>query len=233
VELTSQPVPIIRRLHLPACVFLIAFGVAKLAELADWSRLHGDAVRLAGAGSVTTGLLIAGKAAELLFTLTAVLALVRRRRIWLLAALAGWALDLAVLSVIAAVSGDHGRLLEHGLSFIAIAGLLVVTYAGAGRPPREALSTAQLLLSRLHRTTDPAPKRTSAPEAPEAPEAPKAPKAPAALPAPSAPAAPVQADVTRQDLPARPAITRQDIALPGHDVTRQDLPVRKPTKDDA
>jgi hypothetical protein len=143
VELTSQPVPIVRRLHLPACVFLIAFGVAKLAELADWSRIHGDAVRLAGAGPVTTGLLIAGKAAELLFTLTAVLALVRHRRIWLFAALAGWTVDLAVLSVIAAVSGDLGRLLEHGLSFIAIAGLLVVTYATADRPPREALSTAE------------------------------------------------------------------------------------------
>jgi hypothetical protein len=217
VELTSQPVPITRRLHLPACVFLIAFGVAKLAELADWSRLHGDAVRLAGAGSVTTGLLIAGKAAELLFTLTAVLALVRGRRVWLLAALAGWTLDLAVLSVIAAVAGDLGRLLEHGLSLIAIAGLLVVTYATAGRPPREALSTAHLLLSRLHRTGAPAPK--PAPRTPDKPTAPTAPDP--------------KADVTRQDLPVRPAITRQDIPLPGHDVTRRDLPVRRPPKDDA
>jgi hypothetical protein len=223
VELTSQSVPGTRRLHLPACVFLIAFGVAKLAELADWSRLHGDAVRLAGAGTVTTGLLVAGKAAELLFTLTAVLALVRRRRVWLLAALAGWTIDLAVLSVMAAVAGDLGRLLEHGLSFLAIAGLLVVTYATAGRPPREALSTAHLLLSRLHRTGNPAPRTPATPK-PPAPK-PTAPPTPTPDPGPG---------VTRQDLPvSRPAITRQDLSLPGHDVTRQDLPVRRPPKDDA
>jgi hypothetical protein len=121
----------------PVCVFLIVFGVARLAELADWSHLHDDVARMLGAGSATaTALLVAGKAAELLFTALAVLALTRRRSVWLLVALAGWNADLALLSAVAAIYGDLGRLLEHGLSFIAFAGLLAVTYAFRGRPGR-------------------------------------------------------------------------------------------------
>ena len=58
-----------RRLHSPACAFVILYGVAKLAELANWSRLHRDVVAMLDLGSGTvTGLLAAGKGAELVLT---------------------------------------------------------------------------------------------------------------------------------------------------------------------
>lgn len=118
-----------RRLHVPACAFVIVFGAAKLAELLDWSRLHREVVAMLGLGSGTvTALLLAGKGAELLLTGLAVLALVRRDRRWLLAALAGWTADLALLAIVATVRGDLGRVLEHGLTFLAFAGLLAAAY---------------------------------------------------------------------------------------------------------
>lgn len=120
-------------------VFLIVFGVARFAELAGWSRLHGDVVRMVGLGSGTvTALLLIGKGVELLLTALTVLALVRRRDVWLLAALAGWTADLALLTAVAAVCDAPGRLLEHGLFFLAFAGLSVLTYVNVrrvGAPP--------------------------------------------------------------------------------------------------
>jgi hypothetical protein len=113
--------------------FVILYGVAKLAELVDWSRLHDDAVAMLGLGSgVVTGLLAAGKGAELLLTLLAVLALTRHRDALLLAVVAGWTADLALLTIVAVVGGDLGRSLEHGISCAAFAGLLVVTYRFGG-----------------------------------------------------------------------------------------------------
>ena len=46
----------------------------------------------------------------------------------LLAALAGWTADLALLAIVATVRGDLGRVLEHGLTFLAFAGLLAAAY---------------------------------------------------------------------------------------------------------
>lgn len=121
------------RLRSPASAFVILYGVARLAELIDWSRLHDDAVAMLGLGSgAVTGLLIAGKAAELLLTLLAVLALTRHSDALLLAAVAGWTADLALLTIVAVVGGDLGRSLEHGISCAAFAGLLVGVSAGGG-----------------------------------------------------------------------------------------------------
>jgi hypothetical protein len=133
------------RLRSPASAFVILFGVAKLAELIDWSRLNDDAVAMLGLNSgVVSGLLIAGKGAELLLTLLAVLALTRHSDALLLAAVAGWTADLALLTVVAVVAGDLGRSLEHGISCAAFAGLLVVTYRvrAGGAPVREPGPTA-------------------------------------------------------------------------------------------
>jgi hypothetical protein len=175
-----------RRAHVPACAFLIVFGVAKLAELLDWSRLHGDVVAMLGLGSgVVTGLLLAGKGAELLLTGLAVLALVRRDRTRLLAALAGWTADLALLAIVATVGGDLGRVLEHGLTFLAFAALLAVTYV-LGRAPRERpQGTGQSLpVSEADVTRQDLPARS--------------------------------ADTTRLDLPVRrPDVTRQDMPVQG------------------
>jgi hypothetical protein len=191
-----------RRLHVPVCVFLIVFGVAKLAELLDWSRLHGDVVSMLGFGSgAVTGLLIAGKSVELLLTAVAALALARRNGTWLLAAVAGWTADLLVLTIVAVVYGDLGRMLEHGLSFLAFAALATATYVFGGvRPRRSPVAQA------THQDLPvPVPEAEVVPEAKVVPEA----------------------DVTRQDLPVRGAdTTRMDLPVRRPDVTRQDMPVQ-------
>jgi hypothetical protein len=188
------------RLRTPACAFLILYGVAKLAELLDWSRLHHDVAAMLGAGSGTvTGLLLAGKGAELAFTALAVAALARSDDTLLAAAVAGWTADLAVLTVVAAVCGDLGRLLEHGLVFLVLAALLAVLYrSGAVRLPRRAGGPGpdQAASPPPHTTRQDLPTGTT--------------------------------DPTRQDLPVRrPDVTRQDLPVRRPDVTRQDLPVRR------
>jgi hypothetical protein len=190
------------RLHTPVCVFLIVYGVAKLAELADWSRLHHDLAAMLGRGSGTvTGLLLAGKGAELVLTALAVLALTRRGAKPLFAALIGWSADLAVLTIVAGTHGDRGRLLEHGVTFVAVAGLLVVTYVFGGAQGTNVVHAVP---------PAPEPRETPPDVAPVAPD-------------PGA---------TRQDLPVRGSgATRRDLHVrppdaPSPDVTRQDLPVR-------
>ena len=175
------------RLHSPVCAFLIVFGVAKLAELLDWSRLHDDVVSMLGSGSgAVTGLLLAGKGVELLLTALGVLALIRRNGTWLFAALTGWTADLLLLTIVAAICGDLGRVLEHGLSFLAFAGLPAATYRFGGvRLPRPATA---------HGT------RHDLPEADVTRQD---------LPVRSA-------DTTRMDLPVRrPDVTRQDMPIQG------------------
>jgi hypothetical protein len=195
-----DPAPSVRatgRPHSPLCAFVILFGVAKLAELLDWSRLHRDVAAMLGHGSgAATGLLIAGKTAELLLTILAVLALVRRAGTLLRAALAGWTADLALLSVVAAVYGDLGRLAEHGLSFVVFAGLLVAPYVlgrRAGTAPEPPLPV---------QVTEPHGTRADLP-----------------LPSPDV----TRQDLPVR----KPEVTRQDLPVRNSDLTRQDLPVRK------
>jgi hypothetical protein len=234
-------------LHYPVCAFVIVFGVTKIAELLDWSRLHGDAVAMLGlrAGTVTA-LLLAGKGVELLLTAVAAIGLARRGG-WPLAALAGWTADLALLSVVAGIRGDLGRLAEHGLCCLAFAVLLALTYArrpgAGGRPtdgePRGPLSHTQEMalaaLGRLRRSasdlspsrrTRPLPDPRSGPE-PEPPRPGPEPRpGPGRTPVPGV-AGQGSAEPTRQDLPVRrSSVTRQDLPVHRSDVTRQDLPVR-------
>jgi hypothetical protein len=187
-----------RRPHTPVCVFLIVYGVAKLAELADWSRLHGDVAAMLDAGSGTvTGLLIAGKGTELVLTALAVLALIRRGAALLLAALVGWTADLALLTVVAGSKGDHGRLLEHGVAFVAFAGLLVVTYVFGGARRRHADPAATKPHETLRDVPDPGATRQDLPVR--------------------------GASVTRQDLHVRrPEVTRQDLHVRRPPVPPQD-----------
>jgi hypothetical protein len=203
-----------RRLRAPACVFVIVYGLARLAELADWSRLHRDVVRMLGLGSGTvTGLLATGKGAELLLTIVAVLALVRRGEVLLLTAIAGWTADLALLATVTAISGDRGRLLEHGLAFVGFACLLAVTYAYGQ------VRAGDVVRSVLRRP------RTSAPLPPEPAEE----KAEEKVVEKAVDrAGPVEhpADETVRD--ATPGETRQDLPVRGSERTRLDLPVRRP-----
>jgi hypothetical protein len=214
-------------------VFVIVFGVAKLAELIDWSRLHGDAVRMLGlGGGPVTALLLAGKGTELLLTAVAALALLRRGHVWLLLALAGWTADLALLAVVAGIYGDVGRLIQHGLFFVAFAGLSAAAYAvgaragvfrltGAPRGPiAQAQEVARVSLDRL-RSPGSRPGAGPTPESGPGPQA---------SPEPTRQDLPVhrRSDVTQQDLPAHgPDVTRQDLPVHQPDETRQDLPVRR------
>ncbi|GAA4522283.1 hypothetical protein GCM10023191_101450 [Actinoallomurus oryzae] len=209
------------RLRTPACAFITLYGVAKLAELLDWSRLHHDVAAMLGAGSGTvTGLLLAGKGAELALTVLAVLALIRASDTLLAAAVAGWTADLAVLTVVAAVCGDLGRLLEHGTAFLVLAALLTVLYkSGAVRLPRRTGAPDQTASPPPH-TTRRLPTATADPTQ----------KLPTGTAEPTRQDLPVRRpDVTRQDLPVRrPDSTRRDLPAGGPDPTRQDLPVRRP-----
>ena len=184
---------------LPRARSLILFGVAKLAELFDWSRLHLTSPRCSATGPAPRpGLLIAGK--------TRRAAVHRPRR-----ARPGPArghpaprrprrVDRRprVLSVVAAVSRRPRQAGRARRPFAVFAGLLVAPYVlGAQR-------------------AGPAP---DAPRLPVQAPAPHGTRADLPLPSP---------DVTRQDLPVRrPEVTRQDLPVRNSDLTRQDLPVRK------
>jgi hypothetical protein len=171
------------------------YGAAKLAELIVWSRLHDVVVVMLGLGSgAVTGLLAVGKGAELLLTALAVLAVTRRTDILLLAALAGWTADLALLAVVAAVCGDLGRLLEHGITFMAFACLLAVTYASG-----EVRTTGIAVFGPKRRPSSHTTRQDLSAAASD-------------LTRPDLPVR--RPDVTRQDLPVHgPDVTRQDLPV--------------------
>ena len=198
-----------RRLLVPACVFVIVYGVAKLAELAEWPHLHRDLVAMLGMSTGTvTGLLAAGKGAELVLTVLAVLALIRRSEPLLLSVVAGWAADLALLTTVTAIGGDRGRMLEHGLTFVAFAVLLTVMYANGETRAADVVSAV------LRRRTDANPAEHGRRAVP----ARETGRTPAPEPEP---------DETLRGLPDE---TRRDLQVraPGSDTTRLDLPARVP-----
>src|SRR5690348_7570325 len=109
--------------HFPVGVSLVVFGGTRVASLLDWSSRHRDAARMLGVGDgATTALLGVSAVAELLLTVAAVLAVGRRRAVWLLVALAGWLLEFLVLAVVAGVAGDGTRLAEHGVFLLVFGG---------------------------------------------------------------------------------------------------------------
>jgi hypothetical protein len=260
VHSPSPAQPSARRsdLRRPVCVFLIAFGVVKILELADWSRLHRDAGAMLALGSgAVTGLLIGAKTVELLLTVAAVFALVRTNGGLLLGALAGWTAEFALLSVMAAVHGDLGRLIEHGLFCVAFGGLLTMTYAmnpktaAAGAPRSHSQEIAINAFARLRKsgpdsegTLDLEADKTPVMDKPAGTQTKGKPGPGSTIPgrppvdrvvAPKAlqkakPAPAASSDQTRQDLPVRRSdATRQDLPVRGADATRQDLPVRRKT----
>lgn len=162
------------RLHYPVAVFLIVFGATRIASLLDWSGRHRDAARLLEAGGGTvTALLGVSAAGEFLLTVAALLAVSRRRGVWLLVALAGWSVESLALAVVAGVAGDTSRLVEHGVFLLVFAGLLAATYRwsaatrasdGPGTTDAAASSPAQRMLAPLTpaqaSTPAPAPGRS-------------------------------------------------------------------------
>ncbi|MCO5992295.1 hypothetical protein [Actinoallomurus rhizosphaericola] len=220
------------RLHYPVAVFLIVFGATRIASLLDWSGRHRDAARLLGAGDGTvTALLGASAAGELLLTVAAILAVSRRRDVWLLVGLAGWSVESLALAIVAGVAGDTSRLVEHGAFLLVFAGLLAVTYrwsaatraSAAPGDPDAALSSAHLALAPL----TPAP---ASPATPDAPPAPSATVAPAKDPA-FAFAPPPHPSATLASPPERPATPAPPQDAPATRVSPQDPPAARPAAD--
>ncbi|MCO5974488.1 hypothetical protein [Actinoallomurus soli] len=220
------------RLHYPVAVFLVVFGATRIASLLDWSGRHRDAARLLGAGDGTvTALLGASAVGELLLTLAAVLAVSRRRDVWLLVALAGWSVESLALAIVAGVSGDTSRLVEHGVFLLAFAVLLAVTYrwsaatrtSAASGDPDAAPSPAHLALAPL----TPAPTSLPTPEAPPEPSATVAPaKDPSFAFAP-----PPHPSATLASPPERPATPAPPQDAPATRVSPQDPPAALPAAD--
>lgn len=232
-------------LRRPVGVFLIVFGLTRIAELLDWSRMHADAVSsLAMGGTTVTALIIAAKAVDLLLTAAALLALVRGHGVWLLVALAGWTAGFAVLTVLAGIGGDAGALVQQGCFFVVFAGLLTGAYLmGLGRPPSSAAGGSLSSTSGRWRTLAslrPAePLRQDVPvydggahprDVPVYDGRAKGPGDGEDVPVHDGGAegqdVPARGgDATREDLPARDdGATRQDLPVRGG-VTRQDLPL--------
>ncbi len=191
-------------LRRPVGVFLVVFGLTRIAELLDWSRMHADAVSsLAMGGATVTALIVAGKAVDLLLTAAAVLALVRGHGVWLLVAIAGWTAGFAVLTVLAGIGGDAGALVQQGCFFVVFAGLLAGAYLlGLGRAPRLRWPS----------------KRPSAFVSAE----------------PTRQDLPVRGGgATRQDLPVRTSdVTRQDMPVHQRRVAPKEKAVEEPAEED-
>jgi hypothetical protein len=220
---SSDPVAGWHRLHYPVGVFLIVFGATRVGSLLDWSGRHRDAARMLGVGGGTvTALLGVSGVGELLLTVAAVLAVSRRRDVWLLVALAGWCAEFLVLAVVTGIAADVARLVEHGVFLSAFGGLLAATYrwSGAARTPDDPDAPATMV------SEPPQPTLVRL----------VAPPGPSAVPAEPVPAPPVRpnVDVTRQDIRVRkpeadgekPQVggrTRSNVSASESDVTDRDL----------
>jgi hypothetical protein len=183
-------------------VFLIVFGLTRIAELLDWSHMHAGAVSSLGmSGDSVTILVIIGKVLDVVLTAVAALALVRRHGIWLLVALGGWTAGFATLGVLSGVMGDIRGLIQQACFFAVFAGLLAAAYKlGLGRAPGFAAAAGV--------PPAPTPQVTPPPAA-----------------GPEASHAPTTMEPTRQDMPVQNSSrTRQDIQVRRADLTRQDMP---------
>ncbi|WP_433326474.1 hypothetical protein [Spirillospora sp. CA-294931] len=132
------------RLHYPIGTFLIFYGVTGLlTALIGWSDRRDELAGYLGSGLATPAL-AAVKLIELALIALTVAALVRRRDVWFLPALAGWCAGFAVFTVLDLVKGNWTTLLEHALYLAAFAALLFLTYGlsvkariGGPQPPRQ------------------------------------------------------------------------------------------------
>ncbi|MEV0403652.1 hypothetical protein [Actinoallomurus sp. NPDC050550] len=234
-----------RRRHVPVGVFLVVFGLTRVASLLDWSSRHHDAAQMLGVGDgATTALLGVSAVAELLFTVAAVLAVGRRRAVWLLVALAGWLLEFLVLAVVAGVAGDRLRLVEHGVFLLVFGGLFAVTYrsikgtpaAVEPAPPVPALALPALAgLVPAGSPAAPEPPRPAAPDRlAQSPEwgtskpGRGAPKLPGALALPQPPEASQSPSATLAGpVPESPDAPEKATVRPAADATRQDIRIQR------
>ncbi|GLW62708.1 hypothetical protein Arub01_09520 [Actinomadura rubrobrunea] len=117
------------RFHYPIGVFAAVYGVTGMVTaLISWDDRRTELAGYLGSGAATPALVLV-KAVELLLVLLTAAGLVRRRDVWLLPALTGWAAGFALFAVLDVVTGRWGGLLEHVLYLAGFAFLLFLSYA--------------------------------------------------------------------------------------------------------
>ncbi|REE99189.1 hypothetical protein DFJ69_4696 [Thermomonospora umbrina] len=174
------------RLHYPIGIFLVAYGITTLLfSVLGWNAHRDEIGEYLGEG-VASPALIAVKVVQGLLVLVALAGLIRRRDVWFLPALAGWAAGFAVFCVLVGAEGRLGDLAEHAAFLVVFAALLCLSYAlgvkarvASARPPEDdpgpsqgpgQLSrTQEIALAALNRWQQPAVFPQGPPQGPPAP----------------------------------------------------------------
>ncbi|GLZ11168.1 hypothetical protein Acsp04_14030 [Actinomadura sp. NBRC 104425] len=133
------------RFHHPIGVFATAYGATGLlTALISWDDRRAELADYIGSGLAAPALVLV-KVVELLLVALTVAGLARRRDVWLLPALTGWAAGFALFAVVDVVKGHWVGLVEHTLYLAGFAFLLFLSYAlsvrvrvGRGALPRPA-----------------------------------------------------------------------------------------------
>jgi hypothetical protein len=121
------------RMHYPIAAFLVAYGVAgMLGALVGWEGRREDMAGYVGSTLATPVLVLTRLGALLLIAIT-LAGLLRRRDVWFLPALFGWAAGAAVFTLLALVRGKWVGLLENGAYLAGFVALLVVSYGLSAR----------------------------------------------------------------------------------------------------
>jgi hypothetical protein len=120
-------------IHYPIGIFLVAYGAAGIPLLViGWSDRHQEMAtyldKTFGLG-IATPALAGAKLVEALLTLLALAGLLRRRDVWYLPALLGWAAGFAAFCVLDLWSGRYGGLAEHVVYLFGFLLLLAASFA--------------------------------------------------------------------------------------------------------
>lgn len=117
------------RFHFPIGIFLVAYGVtALISSFLGWEAHLREMSDYLGEGAATPAL-VAVKVVQILLVLVTLMGLLRRRDVWFLPALCGWAVGFAVFCVLDGVKGTMADLVEHGVYLVGFAFLLCLSYA--------------------------------------------------------------------------------------------------------
>ncbi|MFC9975052.1 hypothetical protein ACFVH6_29540 [Spirillospora sp. NPDC127200] len=116
------------RWHYPIGAFLACYGLTSLITTAiDWTSLRSELGGYLGSGAAVPALVLI-KVVQVLLVLITLAGMVRRRDVWFLPALFGWAAGFGVFMVLDVVKGKWAGLLEHGAYLAAFAVLLFLSY---------------------------------------------------------------------------------------------------------
>ncbi|MGI5168266.1 hypothetical protein ACQEU3_28345 [Spirillospora sp. CA-253888] len=116
------------RWHYPIGAFLACYGLTSLVTTAiDWAALRAELGGYLGSGAAVPALVLI-KVVQVLLVLITLAGMVRRRDVWFLPALFGWAAGFGAFMVLDVVKGKWAGLLEHGAYLAGFAVLLFLSY---------------------------------------------------------------------------------------------------------